>query len=126
MARRRPVHPDLARLTHMIDAVAEALRFARGRTRKDLGGDRMLTLALIKDIEIAGEAASRVSEGFKRKHPAVPWRAVVATRNRLIHGYFEVDLDIVWRTIESDLPPLLASLRRIAKGRKRGRRSRIS
>ncbi len=86
MARDQPEDPDRIRLRHMIDAVAEALRFARGKSREDLGKDRLLALALIKDIEIAGEAAGRVSAGLRRRHPSIPWKAIVATRNRLIHG----------------------------------------
>lgn len=102
----------------MIDAVAEALDFVRGKSRRDLAKDRKLTLALIKDIEIAGEAASRITEGFRGRHANIPWPALIATRNRLIHGYFSVDLDIVWSTAKSDLPPLLAALRRIAGKRR--------
>lgn len=113
MAVERRADPDRARLAHMTAAVEEALRFAHGKRRADLDRDRKLALAIIKDIEIAGEAASRLSAAFRRAHAAIPWGLIVATRNRLIHGYFEVDFDIVWQTVRQDLPALLKALRRI-------------
>ena len=104
---------DVTRLRHMRDAAAEAIRFAEGKTRADLNTDRPLALALVKSIEIIGEAAAGVSEAFRDQHPDVPWRAIVAMRNRLIHGYYEIDLDRVWDTVTSNLPPLLETLERM-------------
>jgi uncharacterized protein with HEPN domain len=106
--------PDAIRLKHMLDATEEALAFAAGRSRADLDVDRKLVLALIKLVEIIGEAAAKVSGETRRRHAAIPWDAVVATRNRLIHGYFDINLDIVWDTVTVDLPPLLAELRKVA------------
>jgi uncharacterized protein with HEPN domain len=96
----------------MLDAGREAVRFTRGKTRGDLDRDRVLALALalVKRLEIVGEAASRVTAGSQQAHPDVPWRDIAAMRNRLIHGYFDVDLDRVWDTVTDDLPPLLAQL----------------
>ena len=101
---------DRLRLQHMLDAGREALRFTRGKTRDDLDRDRVLALALVKLIEIVGEAASRVTAERQRASPDIPWRDIVAMRNRLIHGYVDVDLDRVWDTVTDDLPPLLAQL----------------
>lgn len=106
--------PDAIRLKHMLDAAEEAFAFAAGRSRADLDGDRKLVLALIKLVEIIGEAAAKVSPETRLRHAALPWEAIVATRNRLIHGYFDINLDIVWDTVTVDLPPLLAELRRVA------------
>ena len=103
-------HSDQVRLKHMCDAIREAMAFAKGKTLVDLEKDRKLTLALIKEIEILGEAAGRVSAGFRKKHTQVPWDLITATRNRLIHGYFDVDTEIVWKTISEDLPALLEIL----------------
>jgi uncharacterized protein with HEPN domain len=94
----------------MVDAGREAVRFTQGRPRADLDGDRVLALALVKPLEIVGEAAARVTPESRQAHPDVPWRDVVAMRNRLIHGSFDVDLDRVWDTVTDDLPPLLAQL----------------
>ena len=101
---------DRLRLQHMLDAGREAERFTQGKTRGDLDRDRVLALALVKLLEIVGEAAARVTAEGQRTYPDVPWRDIVAMRNRLIHGYFDVDLDRVWDTVTDDLPPLLAQL----------------
>ena len=94
----------------MLDAAREAVSFARGRTRGDLDTDRQLVLSLVKDIEIVGEAATRVSEPARRRLPEMPWERIVGMRNRLVHAYFDVNLDIVWKTVREDLPALIALL----------------
>jgi uncharacterized protein with HEPN domain len=93
----------------MLAAAEEAVGFADGRDRDDLDADRMLALALVRSIEIVGEAGARVSEEGRAAVPDVPWREIVAMRNRLIHAYFDVDLDIVWQTIKEVMPPLISS-----------------
>lgn len=95
---------DRIRLRHMLDAAQEALQFAAGQSRADLETNRMLARALVKDIEIIGEAASRVSQDFRATHPQLPWADIVGMRNRLIHAYFDINLDRVWDTIKKDLP----------------------
>ena len=95
----------------MLDAAEEACLFAQGRSRGDLNADRMLVLALLKCIEIVGEAAARISVESKATHPAVPWQNIIGMRNRLVHGYYDVNLDIVWRTVDEELPSLIPSLR---------------
>ena len=104
---------DFIRLQHMIDAAKEALSFALNKTRKDLLSDRMLALSIVKSIEIIGEAASTVSKEFRERHKEIPWASIVAMRNRLIHVYFEIDLDRVWDTLTDDLPLLIASLEKV-------------
>jgi len=81
----------------MPDAAREAQDFARGRSQPDLADNRMLALALVKSIEIIGEAAARVGEESRTAHPEIPWAAIVAMRNRLIHAYFDVDLTVSGR-----------------------------
>ena len=103
---------DRIRIQHMLDAADEATVFAANRGRKDLEEDRMLTLALIRSIEIIGEAGARVSEAGRREIPEIPWHDSISMRNRLIHAYFDVDLDVVWATVRNDLPPLTIALRR--------------
>jgi uncharacterized protein with HEPN domain len=104
---------DRIRLNHMRDAAAEALSFVANKTRLDLDNDRKLVLALLKSIEIIGEAAAKVSPGRKAESTEVPWRDIIAMRNRLIHAYFDIDLDILWQTVTSELPPLLEDLERL-------------
>ncbi len=104
---------DKVRIRHMLDAAQEARSFLSRRTREDLDVNRMLVLAILKDIEILGEAASKVSDRTREKFPDVPWRNIVGMRNRLIHGYFDVSLDIVWATVTKELPELIDELEKI-------------
>jgi len=97
----------------MLDAARETMSFTRGKTRDDLDSDRMLTLSLIKSIEILGEAATKVTKETRDKYPEIPWAIIVTMRNRLIHGYFDIDLDRVWDTVREDLPPLIGTLEKI-------------
>ncbi len=101
---------DIIRLRHMLDAAREALSFVVGRNSEDLGRDRMLVLALVKEIEIIGEAASRISDESRKALPRIPWPKIIAMRNRLIHAYADVDLSIVWDTLTGALPELLREL----------------
>ncbi len=104
---------DAVRLQHMLDAAREASEFAQGRTRVDLNGDRKLVLALVKDIEIIGEAAYQISQTVQEQLPGIPWDDIIGMRHRLVHAYFDINLDIVWRTVRDDLPPLIAELERV-------------
>ncbi|MGQ9500680.1 MAG: HepT-like ribonuclease domain-containing protein, partial [Anaerolineae bacterium] len=98
---------------HMVNAAREAVSFAQGRAREDLDTDRMLVLALVQCLAIIGEAASRITAAFQQQHPQVPWADIIGMRNRLVHAYFDVNLDILWHTIQDDLPPLIAQMEAI-------------
>ena len=78
----------------------------------------MLVLSLVKCIEIIGEAASKVTKDSRDQFPEIPWAVIVAMRNRLIHAYYDVDLDRVWDTLSDDLPPLILSLENCMKKEK--------
>jgi uncharacterized protein with HEPN domain len=101
---------DTIRLRHMLDAAREAMEFASGRTRSDLDRNRMLVLSLVKDIEIIGEAAFRISPVTRAQLQDIPWDDIVAMRHRLVHAYFDINLDILWRTVMHDLPSLVELL----------------
>jgi uncharacterized protein with HEPN domain len=102
--------PDAVRLRHIVDAAQEAIVFARDRTRADLDADRMLVLSLVKEIEIIGEAAFRLSQATRDRLSDIAWTDIIGMRHRLIHAYFDINLDILWQTIRHDLPPLLEQL----------------
>lgn len=104
---------DVIRLRHMLDAAREAMAFAQGRRRADLASDRMLVLSLVKDIEIIGEAAYQTSEETRRQIPDISWDDIIGMRHRLVHAYFDINLDILWRTVHDDLPTLAGILERI-------------
>lgn len=102
---------DSVRLQHLLDAAHKAVAVTAGKQRSDLEQDEILALALARLLEIIGEATKHLSEAFRASHPEIPWRLMAGTRDRLIHGYFDVDLDIVWSIVTEDLPPLIEKLR---------------
>lgn len=104
---------DSIRLRHMLEAAHYARSFVAGKTRDDLADDVMLVLALLKAIEIIGEAASKVSSDSRDLYSTIAWQDIIAMRNRLTHAYFNVNLGIVWSTVTEDLPPLIAELNTI-------------
>ena len=95
---------DTVRLLHMLEAARETLSFAKDNTRASLNTDIKLALALVKDIEIIGEAAANVTPEGREILPDIPWNKIVGMRNRLIHAYFDIDLDILWKTIQTISP----------------------
>jgi len=100
---------DVVRLRHILDAIEAAQRFIQGRSRDDLDRDLMLLFALVRAIEIIGEAAAKVSDET-RAAIALPWPAIVGMRNRLIHAYFDIDKDVLWATAVQSLPRLGTAL----------------
>lgn len=101
---------DVIRLRHMLDAAREAMTFAQARNRSDLDSNRMLVLSLVKDIEIIGEAAYQVTETTRDQLQDIPWDDIIGMRHRLVHAYFDINLDILWQTIQEDLPGLIETL----------------
>jgi len=95
---------DRIRLQHLADALNSALRFARGRERGDLDSDEMLLL--VRAVEIAGEAASQVTDETRAQLPDLPWSSIVGMRNRLVHAYFDINRDILWTTVTEAAPPV--------------------
>jgi len=88
------------------DCIDESLGIVEGMSYRDLYDDRIRQYALIRLLEIIGEAANQMSADFKDKNPEIPWKKMIAMRNRLIHGYFSVNPEIVWDTVNTDLPYL--------------------
>jgi uncharacterized protein with HEPN domain len=104
---------DYIRLRHMLDYAREAVALSEGKTQADLDSDRLLELALVRLLEIVGEAASRVSLEDRALYPAIPWLQIIGLRNRLIHGYDAVDREILWQIVVVDLPSLVTDLEEI-------------
>ncbi len=101
---------DLVYLRHMAEAAAKIDRYLRGLTRETFGQDDMAVDAVIRELEILGVAARNVSPASRAAHPELPFAEMVGMRNRLIHAYFGVDLDVVWQTCQSDLHALRSAL----------------
>jgi uncharacterized protein with HEPN domain len=102
---------DPAYVEHMLEAIARIRRYVGRKRRAGFLGDALLQDAVIRNIEIIGEAASRLSPEFAAQHAQIPWRDIVGMRHRLIHGYLNVNLVTVWEVIERDLPALAPRLR---------------
>ena len=102
-----------ALLLDMLLASREAQEIAHGATISDFRQNRILQLAILKAVEIVGEAASRIGANTREQNPDIPWSDIVGMRNRLVHGYFEVNLARVWETVEQDIPRLIAQLERL-------------
>ena len=101
---------DRTRVLHMRDAARAAIEFISGRTRPDLDKDRMLQFAVVRALEIIGEAAAGVSEEGRARAAQIPWRVIVSTRNRVIRGYFSMNTELIWNTVSVDLPVLISEL----------------
>jgi uncharacterized protein with HEPN domain len=104
---------DTILITDMLDYARRAVSALDGRTREDLDTDDVLVGALERFVEVIGEAANRLSENTRESAPEVPWHEIIAMRNRLVHGYFAVDLDILWTVVTDDLPELIDALDRL-------------
>lgn len=111
-------HDDQVTLRQMLDHAREAVDLTKGRPRSELSADRMLHLALLQLLQIMGEAATRLSETCRQSHPDIPWGEIIAMRNRLIHGYNNIDADILWKVITVDVPALVAALENAVKKNK--------
>lgn len=94
----------------MLDMARKATDFVAGKSRTDLDADEKLGLALVRALEIIGEAANHVSPQVRNELPGIPWRQIIGMRNRIIHAYYHVDLNIVWETIRDDLPTLITAV----------------
>ncbi len=109
MSRRDP----MVAVQQMRDHGKEAMELSQGRRRVDLDLDRMFELALVRLMEVLGEAARRVPNEFRQCYPHIPWQDTTDLRNVLIHDYDTVDFDELWRIIQVHLPPLVSQLQAI-------------
>ncbi len=100
------VKSDIVFIQHIKDAISAIQEHVHSITRKKFMESKLIQDAVVREIEIIGEASNRLSIEFQEKHPSIPWHAIIGMRNQLIHGYFEVDLNEVWKTIEKDIPEL--------------------
>lgn len=101
---------DLGRIKHMIDSINNVFSFMDGKTIEDLESDRMLFYAVVKNIEIIGEAAYKLTFGFVDSHPATPWKQIIRMRHVLVHGYYHIEAKQLYNVYSEDLPFLLPQL----------------
>ncbi len=98
---------DNIRLQHILEEAHEACKFIKGYSYEDFIKEGKTVRAIIRSVEVIGEAASKISKGFKDDHPEVPWNKIIGMRNHLIHVYFDIDYKTVWQTIQKDIPDLI-------------------
>lgn len=108
-------NPDYIRLQHMLDASNAAVDHLLKRNRDSLDFDRLLLSGVVRELEILGEAASRVSSTTRNQYPHLPWKEMIGLRNRLIHAYFDVDHQAIWLVVKESLPPLILQLEEILR-----------
>jgi uncharacterized protein with HEPN domain len=104
---------DVVYLQHILDAINRIQGYTAGVSYDQFLQDTLLQDGVVRQLEIIGEAAKNVSSTFRDAYPKLPWSQMTGTRNKLIHGYFDVNLFIVWDTVQSDLPPLKQQVERI-------------
>lgn len=104
---------DAERFRHMLDAAVDVRAYIRGRSRSDLEADSMFRRAVLHALQQIGEAAARVTDAGRSRAPTVPWGQIVATRNILVHVYWGVDVDLVWRMCVEDVPVLIEAIERV-------------
>ncbi len=104
---------DQALLQDMMGAARSAVFAIRGSEPASLAADHLRALGLVKCLEIVGEAAGRLSGELRARHPEIPWGQIIGMRNRLVHAYFEIDYEQVWKTLSEDLPPLIEQWEKI-------------
>ena len=104
---------DEAYLLDILLAARKAIGFVKGMTWAEFAQSELHQSALVRPLEIIGEAARRISAETQQSHPEIPWQQMIGMRNRLIHAYFDVNLDVVWKTVTRDLPSLKTELEKI-------------
>jgi uncharacterized protein with HEPN domain len=104
---------DRIRLRHMLDAAFEIQQYVQSATREDLDRDPKLVHSLVHLFEIIGEAANQVSVELREQTSDVPWFIIIGMRNRLIHAYYSIDLNVVWSTSKIDIPMLITEVKKL-------------
>jgi uncharacterized protein with HEPN domain len=105
---------DQARLEDILDAIEKIERYS-GIRHEQFAHDELIQTWMVHHLQIIGEAVTQLSEEFRAQHPDLPWRAIAAMRNAIVHAYFRVDLDEVWSAVQNDLPGLKAHLEKVLR-----------
>ncbi len=106
---------DIIRLNHMLESAHKIITYAKGYKRNDLDSNQMLVSALIREFLVIGEAASKVSIETRNQLVDIEWDKMIGMRNRLIHAYYDINLNMIWNTVQNDIPKLIWELESIAE-----------
>jgi uncharacterized protein with HEPN domain len=100
-------------LDDILDAVEKIENYVDGLTFEEFSEDSKTVDAIVRNFEIIGEATKRISTETKEEHPQIPWKMMAGTRDKLIHEYFGVNLQVLWKTVKEDIPPLKRSVKQL-------------
>jgi len=100
-------------LNDILESIEDIKEFTREMSFEDFSKDRKTIKAVIRSLEVIGEAVNRIPQDIQKMYPETPWKEIISMRNKLIHEYFGVDLDIVWQTKDEDIVPLEKAVRQI-------------
>ena len=106
---------DSARVRHMLESSLEAIEFLGDTSFENFRKNRIVANAIVRSLEVIGEAANQVTQEFKDDHRDIEWHVIIGMRNRLIHAYFDIDYLVVWQTVRENLPPFINQLKKILK-----------
>ncbi|MBI2452098.1 DUF86 domain-containing protein [Candidatus Pacearchaeota archaeon] len=111
---------DLAFIEHILESINAIKDFSKKMNKQKLISNRLKQSAIIREIEIIGEAVKNISDSLKNEHREIEWKEIAGTRDKMIHHYFGIDLDIVWNIIKKDIPMLEKKIKKIKKELKKG------
>ncbi len=106
---------DLAFIEHILDSINAIINFSENMSKEELSSNRMKQSAIVREIEIIGEAVKNISENLKKNHKEIEWKEIVGTRDQMIHHYFGIDLNIVWDIVKINVPDLKIKVLKIKK-----------
>ena len=102
-------------LKDILDSINDIESFIRGMSFEEFKRDKKTTYAVVRSIEVIGEATKKIPKALKDKHKEIPWKKMAGMRDKLIHEYFGIDVEILWKTIKEDLPPLKPLIEEVLK-----------
>lgn len=98
---------------HILDNIGDIENFSNGLSKDEISKNNLKQKAIIRSIEVIGEAVKNIPMSFRKEHPEIEWKKIAGTRDMIIHAYFDVDLDIVWGIIKKDIPDLKKKIEKI-------------
>ena len=108
---------DTVYVAHILDSIKDIEEMTEGMDESDFLENKAVRLAVVKSLEIIGEASKNVSESFRKKHAAIPWKDIIRMRDKTIHFYFSINYQTVWEAVQRDLPVLEAALKKSIKNK---------
>ncbi|MEK6903517.1 MAG: DUF86 domain-containing protein [Nanoarchaeota archaeon] len=106
---------DVIFIEHIFESITALEEFSKDLNKERLMSDRLRQSAMIREIEVIGEAMKNISEKLKNKYTEIAWKKIIGTRDKMIHHYFGVDLHIVWNIVKKDIPILKKQMKKIKK-----------